>query len=90
MRKIDPKYRVVDDQIINLSGVPIPEDEPLILFRARDWHALKMLEFYRDLCRRDDCTDFHMEGIDNRIAAFQAFRFEHPERMKQPGITKGK
>ena len=34
-------------------------------------------------------TDFHMEGIQNRIDAFKKFRREHPDRMKQPGITRG-
>ena len=89
MLKIDPKYSVVGDQIVNLAGVPIPEDEPLILFRARDRHAARMLHYYRDLCSQDGCTEFQMRGITNRVDAFEAFRQEHPDRMKQPGITKG-
>jgi hypothetical protein len=31
-----------------------------------------------------------MGGIDNRIAAFDYFARSNPQRMKQPGITKGK
>lgn len=90
-RQIDPKYSITGDlEIVNLTGVPIPDDEPLILFRARDRNALKMLYFYRRLCEADGCTDFHMTGTWNRIEAFEKFREEHPERMKQPGITKGK
>lgn len=99
-KQIDPKYsiEVVDYglrqppviQIVNLAGVPIPEDEPLILFRARDHNALDMLRFYRARCEADGCTGFHMRGIDNRIEAFEAFAVEHPERMKQPGVTEGK
>ena len=89
MRQIDPKYRIEGDEILNMSGVPIPEDEPLILFRAHDRHALAMLHFYRELCKKDGCTDFHMRGIDNRIDAFGEFADIHPDRMRQPGITRG-
>lgn len=76
-------------EIVNLSGVPIPEDEPMILFRARDYLALPMLEHYAKLALADGCTDFHMQGIQNRIDAFRQFAAEHPDRMKQPGVTKG-
>ena len=70
------------------TGEPIPDDEPLIIFRGRDRHALQMLRYYRELCAQDLCTDFHMNGINNRIEAFDKFAREHAERMKQPGITK--
>ena len=36
----DPKYGIRHDRIINMaSGLPIPMDEPVFLFRARDRHA---------------------------------------------------
>ncbi len=92
-KQIDPKYSIFahDDrlEIVNASNVPIPEDEPLILFRGRDRLAVAMLEHYRELALEDNCSVFHLEGIDNRLAAFRRFRYEHPERMKQPGITRG-
>jgi trehalose-6-phosphate synthase len=77
-------------EIVNPAGVPIPIDEPLLLFRARDRHVLAMLQRYRELCVLDGCTDYHLKGIDNRLEAFRRFREEHPERMKQPGITEGR
>ena len=92
-RPIDPKYSIVADdegiEIANAQGVFIPPDEPVILFRGRDRLALPMLEHYRNLCMLDGCTDFHMRGIDNRIAAFKAFAATSAT-MKQPGITEGK
>jgi hypothetical protein len=72
------------------NGESIPDDEPLILFRARDRNALTMLHNYREICLADGCNEFQMAGIDNRIAAFEKFAMDHAERMKQPGITKGK
>ena len=92
--QIDPKYsiRVNADysfEIVNPSGVPIPDDEPLILFRARDYLAVPMLEHYFKLAVADGCTDYHLTGIHNRIEAFRRFAAGHPERMKQPGVTRG-
>jgi hypothetical protein len=97
MKVIDPKFHIEaategepDIRIVKTSnGEPIPDDEPLILFRARDRNALAMLHKYRELCEADGCNEFQMEGINNRIAAFINFAMDHPERMKQPGITRG-
>ena len=91
MRAIDPKFHIDGDRIVKTSnGDEIPEDEPLMLFRARDWNALKALYEYREKCLADGCNDFQMQGIWDRIHAFEQFRQDHPERMKQPGVTKGK
>jgi len=48
-----------------------------------------MLEYYRQLCVLDGCTDFHLRGVDSRIEAFRQFAETSPT-MKQPGITRGK
>jgi hypothetical protein len=93
-KAIDPKFHIEDeDSVISIvktsNGEPIPDDEPKMLFRARDRHALETLRYYRAICADDDCTDFQMAGIENRMAAFEQFRREHFERMKQPGITRG-
>jgi hypothetical protein len=86
MAIIDGKMRVVK----NATGEPIPEDEPLCLFRARDNIALiGALVPYRTECREVGCTDYHLKGIQNRVEAFHGFQKDHPERMKQPGITRG-
>ena len=94
-REIDPKYGIKvrnDGSTVvakNLTGEEIPADEPLILFRARDRHAFAMLCYYMTLCVQDGCTPEHLKGIENRILSFGHFAVEHPERMKQPGITRG-
>lgn len=91
MRHIDPKYHIRGDLIVKTSNNdPVPDDEPLILFRGRDRLALPMLRAYRELCVADGCTTYQMEGIDNRISAFETFQRKQAGRMKQPGATKGK
>jgi hypothetical protein len=91
LRPIDPKYHVsVSGEIIKTSnGAPIPAGEPLILFRARDYLSLPLLRAYREMSVADGCTEYHLAGIDNRIAEFERFAHEHPELMKQPGSTRG-
>ena len=91
MRVIDPKYHIEGEQIIKTSnGLPLPDDEPMILFRARDRLALPMLRIYKVLSQIDGCNEHQIEGVNVMINTFLDFSIEHPERMKQPGITKGK
>lgn len=88
MRKLDQKYGINDDHIFNLvSGEKIPDDEPLFLFRARDKFALVVLNHYLKTCTTE-CNDLHIEGIKQTIRKFEEFCEKHPERMKQPGVTK--
>ena len=90
MRKIGSKFHIEDGEIIKTSnGQPIPRDEPLFLLRARDYLALPLLLHFRELSLADSCTDYHVTGLTDVIAKFQAFAREHPERMKQPGCTRG-
>lgn len=90
MRVIDQKFHIENDQIIKTSsGEVVPEDEPLIIFRGRDYLALTMLRFYRELCVADGCNDYQLEKLDCVIAKFAQYTEEHPEMMKQPGMTHG-
>lgn len=73
---------------VNGQAIPLDE-EPVILFRARDRLALPVLLAYREMCVADGCTGYQMQLIDERIAEFQRFTVEYADRMKQPGITRG-
>ena len=66
-----------------INGAEIPRDEPVIIFRARDVHALNTLWFY--LSQVQD--DHHKQAVRDRIAEFSAFRASEDARMKEPGIT---
>jgi hypothetical protein len=71
------------------NGQPIPEGEPVILFRGRDRLALPMLRYYLQLCVADGCTPYQKESMETMIARFQKFA-DDSTTMKQPGITLGK
>lgn len=89
MKRIDNKHHLEGEQIVKTgNGVPIPDDEPVILFRGRDRLALPMLRFYRQLCADDGCTDFQLRSMDDMIQKFANFADNSPT-MKQPGITLG-
>ena len=81
----DKKYAFVEGQLVNrVSGEPIPADEPIIIFRARDVHALDVLRYYQVIVS----DPHHVHAVQDRINEFQAFSDEHPERMKEPGISR--
>lgn len=81
--------RVVTIQIVKTgNGVPIPEDEPVILFRGRDYLAVPLLKVYMQMCIDDDCTDYQRENMEVMIKRFEDYAETHT--LKQPGSTRGK
>ena len=89
--RIDLKHHVdIAGRIVKTTNnVPIPDDEPKILFRGRDHLAVPMLKAYRQLCADDGCNDFQLGQVDELIAKFERFAAENPQVMKQPGATRG-
>ena len=81
----DRKFKFENGRFVNrVSGEAIPGDEPVILFRARDRKALAVLRFYLEQAE----DPHHQQAIKDRISEFEAFQREHPDRMKEPGITR--
>jgi hypothetical protein len=80
----DRKFAFRDGQFVNrVSGEPIPHDEPIIIFRARDRHSIPVLREYLTMAT----DEHHRQAIRDRLTEFAAYRDQHPERMKEPGIT---
>lgn len=81
----DRKFKFENGRFVNrVSGEAIPDDEPVILFRARDRNALEALRYYRSLCE----DEHHREAVTDRISEFKSYQDAHPERMKEPGVTR--
>lgn len=88
MRKVDGKFSTDGTKIFNtVSGEEIPEDEPLFVLRGRDWYALVAIDAYQAAID-GECSDLHKAGAQQVREKFCRFQAEHPERMKQPGITR--
>jgi len=85
MWHIDEEYRLVKTS----NGQPLPDDEPVVVLRARDRLAVPTLKFYHLLAMSNGCNDWFLERILPMLERFRAFAEQHPERMKQPGVTRG-
>jgi hypothetical protein len=75
------KYNAVDGKIVNrATGEPIPDNEPIIIFRAKDVLAVPALQYYMYLCKDDN----HRQVIDGRIEDFLTWQAENPKSTKEP------
>lgn len=80
----ESKYTVNDEgRIINrATGVAIPDDEPIIIFRAKDVHTRATSRRYYDLIL--ETGSLHAQSCFERYQRFIAFAERHPERMRKP------
>lgn len=77
----EPKYGIRNGRIVNRrSGVPIPDDEPIFIFRAKDRLAVRTLTAYFSAIEDPE----HARAVAGRLEDFKQFAREHPERMKDP------
>jgi hypothetical protein len=83
MRQIDGKYKT-DGNITKLDGTPLPEDEPLILFRGHDKLLPELLEYYHQLCVKAGSPEVQIQAVEERIAAVKKWQETHPELLKVP------
>lgn len=88
-RQVDPKHSaaLIDGKIevLNKTGEPVPEDEPMMLFRGRDMLAMHIVWLYLGVAQRARCNTEHLRGITERSEAFTSFSLQHADRMKRPG-----
>ena len=89
----DPKYSIQAGRIINtVSGVPIPYDEPIMIFRAKDCyaseHAIRpYTKALMDPLEQNKINQAQILGVVRRLNDFEAFAKNYPERMKVPDTT---
>lgn len=85
------RFHIANGQLVKTSnGQPIPPDEPTFILRGRDYLALPTLVEFSRLMRLDGCNEQFEKEVEDTIKEFQRFRDEHPDKMKQPGITRGR
>lgn len=75
------KYKAVDGMVVNrTTGKPIPDDEPLMLFRAKDKRTIKMLCGYIS-----ECEDKHHQLIGaRRLVNFLQYQVDNPDLVSEP------
>lgn len=82
----DPKYAIQDGRLVNAaSGQPIPADEPVFIFRAKDTRALEALQAYVNACDNPE----HVQAVEQRIIDFERFAETHASLMREPDTAPG-
>jgi hypothetical protein len=68
------------------TGMPIPSDEPVMIFRGQDTYAMAAIETYvRTVTGEGNAIDPRTaDSAQERFMAFQTFASSHPDRMKRP------
>lgn len=62
----------------------IGEDEPVIVFRARDANVLDMLANYWGLCKAAGSPQHHLDLIDKTMKTIEAWQEENHDQVKVP------
>lgn len=71
-------------RLVNLkTGVEIPEDEPVFLFRAKDMLAAGVIEYYAANCL-DLGLDEQALAVQERVREFRRFEDENETRVGTP------
>ncbi len=75
------KYTIKDNKLVKRIGEsPIPDDEPLFIFRAKDRKALAALVAYNMIIDNLE----QKEAVMKTIKDFREFQEKHPELMVEP------
>lgn len=79
---IDRKYGKVTVELT--PGNPLGEDEPVVVFRARDQELVSVLEDYYKNCSNSGCTLEHLAGIRETQENVLRWQEAHLELVKMP------
>ena len=80
-RKYKTEIQDAEVKIINReTGIPIPDNEPLFILRAKDKKAGETLAFYCGLL--DNLN--HRQLVVESIKEFDRFEKQNPQLMKEP------
>ena len=83
MRQIDGKYKT-DGNITKMDGTPIPDDEPLILFRAKDKLLPQVIENYKRLCQAAGCQPQQVESLGPLVQQVKDWQTANAGKVKLP------
>lgn len=76
---VDGKYGEVV-----LEHGDVGEDEPVVVFRAKDKNLPQVLQFYYDICRKSGSPDRHLELIKHSHDSISQWQADHPDDVRTP------
>ena len=62
----------------------IPDDEPVIVFRARDALTPKLIGIYWNLCQAAGSPQRHLDIINENHERFDAWQDANPDKVRTP------
>ena len=62
----------------------IPDDEPVIVFRARDARTVGMLAYYLDLCHQGGSPVRHIRLVAETMVKFLKWQADNPDKVRVP------
>lgn len=68
----------------------IPDDEPVVVFRARDINTPKLLGSYLALCIENDSPKYHLDMIQGTYQLFKDWQEKNPDKVKIPDSERSK
>lgn len=83
MRQIDGKYRT-DGDITKNDGTPVPEDEPLMLFRGKDRLLPDLIDQYAEMCANAGSPEEHVQTLKEKAESVREWQNNHPDSVKTP------
>jgi hypothetical protein len=66
----------------------IPDDEPVIVFRARDKNVVDLLDEYLELCEERRSPPHHLNLIRQTQDTIRNWQNEHPDRVQVPNSNR--
>lgn len=60
---------------------PIPDDEPVFIFRAQDDLAAQVILFYGRLCAKEGSPDSHTDAIMEAYDRFVEWKEDHATKI---------
>jgi hypothetical protein len=62
----------------------IPDDEPVIVVRARDKNSAPLISAYWELCKRGGSPQFHLDLVEQTYKRFTDWQEAHPDQVRTP------
>ncbi len=83
MRTVGKKFKI-PGPVLDASGQPLPDDEPIMLFRAKDKLLPDLMEYYISLRRQHGQSDANLADLRAYADELAAWQASHPDRLKYP------
>lgn len=80
MRQIGEKYQTSGD-LTKVDGTPIPDDEPVMLFRASDKLLPQLLEQYIELSEEAGASEDFLASLESRITEIKSWQASHSAKV---------